>query len=73
MDAQDTDLLLDQAMALISDRSGSVIFDLFDASRVAFASIHECTVGADETTAQDLDTLSQAGTIASCDGAHSME
>ena len=74
--AQDIDLLLNQAMTHAPDRFPSIFFDFFDASNVDIAStLHENTVGAYETTAQDLDTLSQAGTVtvASWDGAYDMD
>jgi hypothetical protein len=65
MDAQDTDSLLDQAMALAAGRSRSAVFGLFDMNNVVNAStLHEYTVGAYETTAQDFDALSQADTEA---------
>ena len=70
--AQDIDLLLNQAMALAPDRFPPIFSDLFDASNVDIASTHHA-VGAYETTAQDLDTLSHADTVASWDGAYDMD
>jgi hypothetical protein len=64
MDAQDTDSLLDQAMALAAGRSRSAVFGMFDMNELCASTLHEYTLGAYETTAQDFDALSQADTEA---------
>ncbi len=75
MDAQGTDLLLGQVITLAPDRS---LFCSFDMNKIIIAStVHEYIVGTNETTAvvtaQDLDTLFQADTVASWGNAYGME
>ena len=65
MDARDIDLILDQIAALAAGCSRSAVIDLLAMDEMVIAStLHHYTVGAYETTAQDLDALSQADTEA---------
>ena len=74
MDAQDTESLLGQVTLLASGRSRSVLSDLFDANEVVTPStLHAYAVGAYETMTQDLDSLSQAGTVESWDDEYDLD
>ena len=65
MDARGIDLLLDQVVALADGCFRSAIIDLVDMNENVIAStLHEYTIDVFETTAQDLDSLSQADTEA---------
>ena len=75
MEAQHTDLLLGQVMMIAAGHSPLAMYNLFDMSEavVVALTLHEYIAEGEETTEQDLDTLSQASTVAGWGDATDMD